>query len=52
MACAMEEDKDVFHAPENPMEDRYEKVDDEDEKKKLELMRTALQMKIPSFKVQ
>ncbi|KAG6418246.1 hypothetical protein SASPL_120447 [Salvia splendens] len=34
------------------MEDRDEKVDDEDEKQKLELMRAALQMKIPSFKLQ
>ncbi|KAG6384487.1 hypothetical protein SASPL_155693 [Salvia splendens] len=52
MACAMEEDKDVFHSPEKTMEDRDEKVDDEDEKQKLELMRAALQMKIPSFKLQ
>ncbi|XP_041994116.1 phosphatidylinositol transfer protein 3-like isoform X2 [Salvia splendens] len=50
MVCAMEEDKDVFHSPEKTMEDRDEKVDDGDEKKKLELMRTALQMKYPSFK--
>ncbi|XP_042045434.1 phosphatidylinositol transfer protein 3-like [Salvia splendens] len=48
----MEEDKDVFHSPEKTMEDRDEKVDDEDEKQKLELMRAALQMKIPSFKLQ
>ncbi|XP_047959438.1 phosphatidylinositol transfer protein 3-like [Salvia hispanica] len=53
MANVKEEDDDIFHSPEKTMEDRDEKHDvdvDDEEKKKLELMRATLEKRDPSFK--
>lgn len=48
---AMKEEEDIFHSPEKVMEVRDERHDDDEEKKKLELMRATLEKRNPSCKV-